>query len=80
MREKGQGLSEESLPGKNTCRKFVAEQIRRSRTELAREHWFEQYKIKHEYIQPEDCHVSISILDIMPGIVNLARRSHHLIQ
>ena len=32
MREKGQGLSEKALPGKNTSRKFVAERVRRSRT------------------------------------------------
>ena len=78
MREKGQGLSAKTLPDKNDM--LLARRVWRSRTELAGERWFEQYKIKHEYIQPEDCQVSISILDIIPGIVNLARRSHHLTQ
>ena len=81
MREKRQRLSTKALPDKDTAsRKFLSGRVRRSRTKLAGKRWFERNEIKREYIRFADCQILISILDIIPGIVNLVRRSHHLIK
>jgi len=61
MREKGQELSAKALPGKDTV--LLAGRVRRSRAELAREHWFERYQIKHECIRLENCQISTSIFE-----------------
>jgi len=46
MSERGQGLSAKTLPDKNDV--LLTRRVWRSRTELARERWFEQYEIKHD--------------------------------